>query len=89
MLKQAPWPWNKNLAGKIINAGWFHSNADPSLWLLKDSTRGMIAALLCYVDDMQIVSKYASLSDSRVAEIEPWWPFTVQAADRLVVLSST
>ena len=49
----------------------------------------MIAALLCYVDDMQIVSKYASLSDSRVAEIEPWWPFTVQAADRLVVLSST
>ena len=77
------------MAGKIINAGWFQFDADRSLWLLKNWAGGMIAAVLCYVDDMQIVSKYASLSDSRVAEIEPWWPFTVQAADRLVVLSST
>ena len=89
MLKQAPRACDKNLAGKIINAGWFHFDADPNLWLLKDSARGMIAALLCYVDAMQIVSKYAPLSDPGVAEIKPWWPCTVQAADRLVVLSST
>ena len=68
----------------MIYAGWFQSNADPSLWLLKDSGGGMIAARLCCVDGMQIATKDACLSDFLVAVIKPGWPCTVQAADRFV-----
>ena len=45
------------MAGKIVDAGWFQSNAHLSLGLLNNSAGGKIAALLCYVDDKQIATK--------------------------------
>jgi hypothetical protein len=67
----------------LIAAGWVKSEADPSL-NLQYSDSEVIAAMLFYVDDLQLASKDPALVDAFVAEIQGWWPCTVQAADRFL-----
>jgi transposase InsO family protein len=88
-LKQAPRAWNKHLSSKLKTAGYTQSDADPSLWLLHDGAGDVIAACLCYVDDLLIASHDSKLADSLIAEIASWWPCTVQAADRFLGIEVT
>ena len=81
--------WNKHLSNKLRTAGYTQSDADPSLWLLHDGAGDVIAACLCYVDDLLIASHDSKLADSLIAEISSWWPCTVQAADRFLGIEVT
>ena len=45
------------MAGKLGGAGWVQVDADPNLWLMKNSAGDVVAALLFYVDGMQIATK--------------------------------
>ena len=83
-LKQAPRAWNKHLSGKLKNAGYKLSDANPILWLLHAVSGDVIAACLCYVDDLLIASHGYNLAESLIAEIASWWPRTVKAADRFL-----
>ena len=65
---QAPRAWNKHLADKLGTAGWIRSLAEPSLWTLLKSESTVVAALVCFVDDVLIASSYVTLAYSLIAD---------------------
>ena len=68
---------------KLEAAGWVQSDADPSLYLQYNDDGEVVAAAFIYVDDLQLASNIPGFVDSLVEEIKDWWPYTVQAADRV------
>ena len=69
---------------KLEAAGSVQSDADPSLYLKCSDESEVVAAVLIYVDDLQLASKIPGFVNSFLEEIKGWWPCTVQGTDRFL-----
>ncbi|WVZ49453.1 LOW QUALITY PROTEIN: hypothetical protein U9M48_000815 [Paspalum notatum var. saurae] len=66
-LKQAPRAWHSRLTDKLQNLGFAASQADASLFILKQ--RNITMYVLIYVDDIIIVSSSVSATNRLVQEL--------------------
>ena len=64
-LRQASRAWNKQLERELTARGFVQSDADPSLWLLRDAAGTVLT--MFYVDDGMVAARTAAAADALVA----------------------
>lgn len=66
-LKQAPRAWHSRLTDKLLSLGFSPSQADASLFVLKQNSLTMY--MLIYVDDIIIVSSSSVATDKLIQQL--------------------